>query len=125
MAYPNSSVLAGLLGGGAGAPAGPPAPDQGAPMGPPPGHPPMISVGGNAGPDPDAQGDRDAVKLVKQAVDLLRQAEAADTDASEEATIATCIANLKKIAMGRQKEKESAIGMSPAVKMAARANGAY
>lgn len=71
-------------------------------------------------PLPQASGD--AVAHLRQALENLKQAEAADSDPSEEAAISQIVAKLKGIIAGRAKEKDAAIGMTPALKLAQRAN---
>lgn len=96
-------------------------PDLGAP---PPGHPPSIQIGGGGGEEapPEQQASGDAVELLKQALDNLTQAMDADADPNEDAQIAAVAAKLKTIIAGRHKEKEAALGTSPALKHVQRAS---
>lgn len=88
------------------------------PQGPPPGHPPSIQLGGGQ----DAPPTGDAVELLKQALDTLNQAMGADADPAEDAAISAVAAKLKTIIASRHKEKEAALGTSPALKHVQRAS---
>lgn len=69
-------------------------------------------------PPPQASGD--AVAHLRQALENLKQAEAADSDPSEEAAISQIAAKLKGIIAGRAKERDAAIGITPALRLAQR-----
>jgi len=87
-------------------------------MGPggPPGGP-----GGDGDPG-GAQEDAAEAAALKKAGAALEQAFQAETDPQDKAAIAKLVAAVHGLLAGRDKEKQDAIGMSPALKLAQRAN---
>jgi hypothetical protein len=89
-------------------------------MGGPGGPPQSIQIGGapsgaSGGPDsPDVE------SLLQEALDALKQAEAAEEDHVDTQTIMKCMAAIQGILAQRQKGAESALGVTPAHKAMAR-----
>jgi hypothetical protein len=91
--------LAALLGGGGG----------------PPGAPPIPAPGGNAAPGRGAPGvaeDPDFTRLIKTAVDALRQAADTGEDDQDKALAAECMSKLQNLLGTHQKQQEAALGMT-------------
>lgn len=95
--------LAGLMGGGPGASdSGPPSPTE----------------------DSAPSGGGDIGSQARQAITLIQQMQdSPETDAVEDADLEKCIVTLKGLLAGHQKQKESALGTTPAHKFVARASG--
>lgn len=75
-------------------------------------------------PSPPEQGSGDAISYLKDALDSLQKAQDADSDPAEDAAIAAVAAKIKTLIAGRAKQKEAAMGTTPAHKFVARQSGA-
>lgn len=73
-----------------------------------------------AGPAPAQAPGGDPEVLLQRAIDALKVAESAEPDHSDSATILKCLAALQGILATRQKNAESALGVTPAHKGMAR-----
>lgn len=89
---------------------------QGGPAGPSGSLPPDIGAllgGGGSPPTPGgaaAGGDNpnaDSSDLISQAIDILKQAHDVEPEPDDQATIATCIANLNKVLAKNQQEADN------------------
>lgn len=98
---------------GLGAGPGAPAPGAGGP-------PPSIQLGGGQSDGPD---NAAAAAALRRAASDMQAFVAAESDPQDKSIGAQILAKIHSITAGRAKEHESAIGMSPALKMVQRANG--
>ena len=91
-------------------------PPEGAPMGaPPPG------LDGGGGGTPGQPDNPDSESALQGAIDAIHAFLQAEEDDSDKAVAAKCLAQLQGIFGGRQKEEESAQGITPAHKAMGRA----
>jgi len=85
-----------------------------------PGGPPGL-LGGDGDPG-GAREDAEESAALKQAASALEHAFSVETDPQDKAMIANLVSGVHKLLAGRDKEKQDAVGMSPALKLAQRAN---
>lgn len=100
----------------------------GGPGGPPPGLAEALAGLGGGGPPqapdeapPDEQAPTDTVEILKQMIDLAMQYQDVEDDDVDKANVAKILAQLQGMLATEQKEKESALGVSPAVKYLSKA----
>lgn len=105
------------MGGGGGLPPAPPPGLLGALGGPPGGGPPGQTGGGVPG-QPD---NPDSESALQQAIDAIHSFLQSEEDDQDKAIAAKCLAQLQGIFGGRQKQDESAQGITPAHKAMGRA----
>lgn len=92
----------------------------GGPAAPQGGPPPTLAIpaqGGGQDDDTSAQG------LIDKAAGLLHKALAMENDPEDKALISNILATVHKIGAAHQKEKDAAIGVSPALKHVRRQSG--
>lgn len=104
--------ISSLLGGGAG------------PGGPPPAGPDPLS-GGGAPPAPPQGGDsEEALPEIQDVLNLIQEMLAATQDPEEQAALSAAETALTKLVLNLQKQKDAAMGTTPAHKYVQRAAGA-
>lgn len=114
MIRPRFDPLANLPGGALKLPGGDPLGGGGGGMAPDPASGPGDPAGGPYGPDPaGAGGGQSFDDLLKQARDLVSQAESAAQDDEDRATVTQALSVLNKHFGQIQKDKNAALGLTP------------